>query len=374
MNKDYENYCGLRFGQPLPALKPLPPTWLQLIDWPVPISWTEQLFQPEFWARCVQYPELLLMGPKTIGSKRDIDAVPSALPGTAPLFTRVNYSDYDFSRKGQQPIPGAPTPTKLQAIGAENDRRRHNSMIKDVLNDSTSMQTDPQPSNPVLTALPTPATEPEPVPQCPRYDEIGDFLLANRSQDYLCLDTMTGICPENTLLQHIILFSSDPDMQTQGRSLDITPEEWRAFLQITSSKDDLVSWDPAGRGILRWQRQTFADYPFDGSPSTKASEWFQENGPADPDLLQRFVDVLIMDDARWTTRGFDDYDFEELREERLNAFIRMIDGTDSGNEFSEEQLCACIHTCEVENALFRSARPFHISPHLFFISPLVLSV
>lgn len=354
MNKDYENYCGLRFGQPLPVLGPLPPTWLKLIDWPIPISWTEKLFEPDFWHRCIQYPELLMMGPKTIGSKRDIDVVTSPFPRTAPLFTQVDSADYDFLRAGQQPIPSTSAPSQVQLISDKNDRRWHNYQIEDAFRDRTSSQASPQPPNPAIMPLPPPATEPEPVPESPRYDEIGDFLLANRSQNYLCLDTMTAICPENTLLQHILLFSSDPEMQAQGRSIDITPEEWRAFLQVASSKSDLFGWDPSGRGLLRWQRQAFVEYPFDDAPSKKSVDWYNQNGPASPELMQHFMNVLVTDDASWTSRGFEDYDFEELREEKLNALIRMIDGPESGNEFSKEELCACIHTCEVEDNLFRS--------------------
>ena len=56
---------------------------------------------------------------------------------------------------------------------------------------------------------------------CLRYEEIRQYLLSNRGQGKLCLDTMMVLFPENTIWSHILRFGG----------LRISPDEWRAFLQ-----------------------------------------------------------------------------------------------------------------------------------------------
>jgi hypothetical protein len=43
-------------------------------------------------------------------------------------------------------------------------------------------------------------------PDYPRYEEIRQYLLVNRGQGKLCLDTMMFLFPENTMLSHILRF------------------------------------------------------------------------------------------------------------------------------------------------------------------------
>lgn len=68
-----------------------------------------------------------------------------------------------------------------------------------------------------------------PLPPCPRYNEIRDYLLANRSQGRLCLDTMDFEIPAFTVLQYIRDFGG----------INLTREEWIGFLENCYNQHEL---------------------------------------------------------------------------------------------------------------------------------------
>lgn len=66
------------------------------------------------------------------------------------------------------------------------------------------------------------------LPDCPRYEEIRSYLLANRAQGRLCLDIMDFEIPAYNLLQYIYDLGG----------ITITSEEWIAFLQNCDAKGE----------------------------------------------------------------------------------------------------------------------------------------
>ncbi|CZT42929.1 uncharacterized protein RSE6_02894 [Rhynchosporium secalis] len=69
--------------------------------------------------------------------------------------------------------------------------------------------------------------------QCPRFEEIKAFLIANRAEQKLALDTM-GILPEGTFYRYISRF----------KGITITQRELKAFLSQCFEKKELFIWDP----------------------------------------------------------------------------------------------------------------------------------
>jgi hypothetical protein len=59
-------------------------------------------------------------------------------------------------------------------------------------------------------------------PPCPRYDAITAFLIANRSQNELCIDSIRFLIPERTLLEYILAYGG----------IDLTPEGRNAYLRL----------------------------------------------------------------------------------------------------------------------------------------------
>ncbi|CZS90034.1 hypothetical protein WAI453_002987 [Rhynchosporium graminicola] len=69
--------------------------------------------------------------------------------------------------------------------------------------------------------------------QCPRFEEIKAFLIANRAEQKLALDTM-GILPEGTFYRYISRF----------KGITVTQRELKAFLSQCFEKKELFIWDP----------------------------------------------------------------------------------------------------------------------------------
>lgn len=70
---------------------------------------------------------------------------------------------------------------------------------------------------------------PEPVPVCPRWFEITEYMFENRAPLQLALDTMDFEIPEGTFYRYV--------MDRGG--LQITPAEFREFLRCANHTDDL---------------------------------------------------------------------------------------------------------------------------------------
>lgn len=67
------------------------------------------------------------------------------------------------------------------------------------------------------------------VPHCPRFAEITNYLLQNRGEGQLCLDTMNFAIPEWTLFRYIDTYNGN-----QGNGFQLTPQEWRVFIDTCS--------------------------------------------------------------------------------------------------------------------------------------------
>ena len=102
-----------------------------------------------------------------------------------------------------------------------------------------------------------------PTPPCPRYQEISKYLLENRAQGALFLDTLPHHMqsgpgyPENVLLDQILNFGG----------LQITPEEWNLFVQTASERGEMFIWlPPARNGQLYWIEPADPSVPFIPTP------------------------------------------------------------------------------------------------------------
>lgn len=160
------------------------------------------------------------MNPKIIGSRYDI------VNGTEVLFSRKMR---DFHK--QIPVVSTWSPQERQATDLENARRARAQEIQQAVTRITNADNQRQQrwdslssSSSVSSIVLVPST-----PPCPRYEEIGDYLVRNRAQGRFCLGTMNFRMPENTMLNHILLLGG----------ITLSTEEWRDFLMVANEKQEL---------------------------------------------------------------------------------------------------------------------------------------
>ena len=65
---------------------------------------------------------------------------------------------------------------------------------------------------------------------CPRYDEIRQYLLENRAQGKLCLDTMDFAISRDTFLHYINVYGG----------ISVTPREWEDFLRTCYERREVL--------------------------------------------------------------------------------------------------------------------------------------
>lgn len=68
---------------------------------------------------------------------------------------------------------------------------------------------------------------------CPRYQEIKDFLIANRAHDLLAIDSMEFALAEPNMLRYL-----------ENLNFNVTPAEFRAFLHCCNVKNELFLYKP----------------------------------------------------------------------------------------------------------------------------------
>jgi hypothetical protein len=119
------------------------------------------------------------------------------------------------------------TPAEIRAREIETDRENRGRRIKDMIYGKNIDFSDIREEH-----VPRPRNTPEPPPmsrvECPRYDEIRNYLIENRQE--LALDnSMNFGIPEHILYNHII----------HNGGLSISLEEWRKYLTIATHTKDL---------------------------------------------------------------------------------------------------------------------------------------
>lgn len=226
-----------------PPIPPFPPNWDYYQAFPVPVGYFEDVFQPDFWDHARKYgTEATRMGPKTLGSRIAIDQGEHRDIVWSP--------EYDLIPDESVVITNSMRPEEERAANMENLRRARAHRISTGINyslqqtleahDTTdAMDVDELGDMPpdhfitlgknfdTLSAIDTEFSH-SVLPPSPRYEEIRNYLLANRAQGRLCLDTMAFYIPAYRVLHYIQDFGG----------ISITPDEWIAFLGHCSDRNE----------------------------------------------------------------------------------------------------------------------------------------
>ena len=99
---------------------------------------------------------------------------------------------------------------------------------------------------------------------CPRYSEIRSYLLKNRSQGQLYLDTLPSWSKDRTgrgYCEHVLL---DQILRLGG--LQITPEEFHQYLRVASERGQMFVWQPEARGQVFWIEPPDPNFPYKATP------------------------------------------------------------------------------------------------------------
>ncbi|KAN0108634.1 hypothetical protein V8E51_008376 [Hyaloscypha variabilis] len=283
----HTNYAGgtlplLDYVEPLEDDEEDP--FYQFDYWPVPLQWTQH------------GANATKMAPLIIGTRRfanePIDDGFQVLVASDldPITVEENFWE-DFTAEQQE------------SVRTENARRAWAMQLCQVISDSAGLlPADPEDEDD--------ADEDEDegkeaqTLECPRWDEITQYLFANRAPLELALDTMDFDIPEPTLYRYI--------MDRGG--LAITPAEFREFL-FTANRKKLFAYTPfPGIG-------TVTLLPTGWPPATQHT--IERNPPPSPFYLQRFHQLLADPQTQLRLyaefQEFRDVDFEVLRG-ILNAF------------------------------------------------------
>jgi len=216
----------------IPLLEYVQPILYNQIDpyycfdyWPVPNSWTLSMFQPSIWNTTLRKfgAKATEMGPVSVGTRRfaddPVDAGYTILVGDTQQIMFDQYIWMNMTAEDQS------------FIRVENARRARTvqiymSMMLPLGSASSA--------NPQLVKDKSDEKEEEQIFECPRWDEITQYLFANRGPSELALDTMTFDTPEPSLYRYIV----------DRGGLDITPTEFRQFLLYANNKKQLFSYEP----------------------------------------------------------------------------------------------------------------------------------
>lgn len=375
----YHDQSGHTTGIP-PVIPPLPNNWTQQEFWPVPVFWIEDMHSPIFWnTNAKRFRDVTKMGPKTLASARfytkdgrqdgHIDLLSSFTPAMTTPDPKLSAFE-NMRRKRLRGIGRAiifgRQKRKQARVGWE---ARHAPALATPKEPTGFLAAIFTPYKDKAPTVPTPAAtgigseydmglvEPDIPAPCPRFDEILTFLLKNRSQNHLCLDTMpqSGF-PDFTLWNHIIMFSHDLANIVAGRALqpDLTPEEWRAFLHQcnfrwkVNSPEELFmyrTYGPGGfnGGQIEWFKRPAPGYPVGDDPSDRV----RNSPPADPRLVAVFRAYCLQNSDWYFWYGTDIY-LEDLVEE-VNA-NGVMEG--SGRTFTEGEVRGIIDHFERQMDLF----------------------
>ena len=202
--------------------------------WPVPMSWISSLFNPDAWdAAFRRYrTEGTKMGPLTEGTRRmvyDLEGYYNTvrqrkIPGPdRPLDISMTLEEKsrwinENSRRGQ----ARKIITKLKFQESQNwlygahPETRRDGVIDNL--DSKWSDTDDE--------------EDEPTPTCKRWNEIKNYLFANRGPNELAWDSMIFDIAEWTLYRYI----------TERGGINLSPVEWHDFLVFADHKKQLFQY------------------------------------------------------------------------------------------------------------------------------------
>lgn len=214
--------------------------------WPVPTHWMHSLFQSNLWDLVVrQYGnDATAMGPLTRGTQISTD-VPTILS---------NYEYLDNLTAGLRHSPIRIKRITTPAEEWENARRIKADNIRAALADRLTWEGSNNPgdsSNGDNSAEDTSDNDSQysdsydddyKNPQCPRWEDITQYLFNNRGPNELALDTMTFDIAEPNLYKYIL----------DRGGLDITAEEFRSFLAMANKREELFRYVKSGdrRGKL----------------------------------------------------------------------------------------------------------------------------
>jgi hypothetical protein len=243
------------------VIEPLPADWAHIDYWPTPVAYFESLNHEDFWnVHAKRYSDAIKVGPKIFGVRMLDPTVNSYTQVLEPL----NDADKDLLD-----LDPSMSPPDLAAANFENDRRIAARKIRSAAI-QTKIAADARAAQEVverdafiiaaeaalvikqaaIAAVNQPptqnvkrpslwymteysnSTEGEDGPNGDRYEENRRYILANRAQGRLCLDTMYFVMPENTLLNHIRLLGG----------LQITTKEWRDYLRIADDRQELFAY------------------------------------------------------------------------------------------------------------------------------------
>lgn len=129
--------------------------------------------------------------------------------------------------------------------------------------------------------------EPPPLIICPVYDVITNYLLANRAQNELCLDSMDEFYPEHVLLEHILRYSAG--------GFYLTPETWNLYLRTCQSRGEHFNYrqNMAARGECQWIEELDPALPL--GPTDRVISMAR---PCDIVRMQLFQNIIVTDDAQ----------------------------------------------------------------------------
>ena len=196
--------------------------------WPIPITWTRMMFQPNTWdSRVRQFGTAATkMGPISFGTERytwDKESYHNVLETVA-------------SNTANRPIFPSMAANQVALWTEENKRR---AQARSIIMRVTTIRNAISNSHPENhrsgnldawdSAPDTEDEEDEKSPICPRWDEIRQYLFNTRGPSNLAWNSMTFEIPEWTLYQYI---------QFHG-GLVITPGEWHCFLVFANYREQL---------------------------------------------------------------------------------------------------------------------------------------
>ena len=204
--------------------------------WPIPMTWTSMLFNPDAWSALLRpfRSEAMKMGPLTEGTRR-LAYLPENYHNTQ---VHLNLNNVD------RPIDISMTDAEKARWTIENGRRTQSRRIMFTVSENRTIQSLVQGAHPDNrrdgsidawgSASDTEDEEDEETPRCDRWDEIRQHLFSNRGPNELAWDSLTFEIPEWTLYRYI----------RDRRGLAITSIEWHEFLVFADHRRELFQYIP----------------------------------------------------------------------------------------------------------------------------------
>lgn len=224
MNRKALEYVQRGRTESYPGTEPFPFDWDWQDSYPIPIPYFASLAHSDFWeTHARQYPGSLRMGPRLLGVRLYLDDETFIVDLAANL---AGSTDPDPDPLDISEPPNFQADQKAEHVRQSAANKILQSMDARIASKAQGMTGSNVNSKAQSSNVSSMDTEMSGIPPCPRYDEIRFYLMANRGDGRLCLETMDRDMPENTLLNHIL----------QLRQINITTDEWRTFLRTANDK------------------------------------------------------------------------------------------------------------------------------------------